>query len=175
MPYLDDATRAQPDIYKKVAETLNAAGAEAKKAGVQIAYHNHNFEFYPVNGQLPFDFLLATCDANLVKFEMDLCWIVAGGQDPLTYFAKYPGRFPLVHVKDLKKMPVREAADTGAIPTSRVIPDIADVGDGMIDWKRIFAKSAQAGIQHYIVEHDQPPSPFADIQRSYDYLSKLTF
>jgi len=175
MPYLDDATRAQPDIWQKVIDTLNKAGAEAKKAGVQIAYHNHNFEFYPVNGKLPFDVLLEQCDANLVKFEMDLCWISAAGKDPLTYFAKYPGRFPMVHVKDLKQIQKVQPGDANGIPISRVLPDLADVGDGVIDWKRIFAKSSQAGIKHYIVEHDQPPSPFEDLKKSYDYLHALNF
>ncbi len=100
MPWFDDATRAQPDIWKKAAEKFNRAAAVSKKAGIQFAYHNHNFEFAGVDGKRPYDVLLAECDPSLVKFEMDLCWITAAGQDPLAYFHKYPGRFPMVHAKD---------------------------------------------------------------------------
>ncbi len=175
MPFIDPSLRGGPDAWKKIASTLNSAGAVSKKAGIQLAYHNHNFEFYPVDGQLPYDILLKECDADLVKFEMDLCWIVAGGGDPLEYFARYPGRFPLVHVKDLKRMPVRPMSQEGAIPTGDVVPDIADVGSGIIDWRRILSGAQQAGIQHYIVEHDAPPMPFEDLAKSYQFLEALRF
>src|ERR1700721_4661614 len=91
--------------WKKAAEKFNHCGEQTKKAGMQFAYHNHWLEFLPVNGKLPYDELLKLCDAKLVKMEMDLCWITAAGSDPLKYFKQYPGRFPLVHVKDLKKLP----------------------------------------------------------------------
>src|SRR5207249_3832739 len=108
------------------------------------------------------------CDPNLVKMEMDLCWIFAAGQDPLFYFQEYPGRFTMVHVKDLKNKP-----SSAAVPTSEVLPDIADVGAGIIDWKSVFQHAGEAGIQHYFVEHDQPASPFDSIQASYKYLQAL--
>ena len=76
----------------------------AAKAGIQFAYHNHNFEFAPVDGKLPYNVLLESCDPALVKMELDLCWISAAGKDPVDYFKRYPGRFPLVHVKGLSKV-----------------------------------------------------------------------
>ena len=137
--------------------------------------HNHHLEFVPAGGRLPYDILLEECDPGLVKMEMDLCWIIVGGQDPPTYFKRYPGRFPLVHAKDLKKIPVRGASDTGAIAFEKFIPLITDVGSGVIDWKRIFAESEKAGIKHYFVEHDEPASPFDSIKASYRYLRGLRF
>ncbi len=104
LPWLDDATLKEPDIWKRVADTLNAAAAAGSKSAVQVAYHNHHFEFAPVGGKLPYDILLETCDPA-VKMELDLCWITAAGKDPVEYFRRYPGRFPMVHVKDLKKIP----------------------------------------------------------------------
>src|SRR4029450_2111993 len=80
IPYLDDETRKQPDIWKKVADNLNRAGEATRKAGLQLAYHNHNFEFVPENGTMPFDYLLAQCPANLVQIEMALCWTGGAGQ-----------------------------------------------------------------------------------------------
>ena len=146
------------DGYKRVAAQFNTAGAAAKRAGLQFAYHNHDFEFRPVDGRLPYDILLAECDADLVKMEMDLYWIVTGGQDPLAYFARHPGRFPLVHVKD--------RATDGAM---------ADVGAGTIDFKAIFAQAGRAGIKHYFVEHDNTKDPLATARASFDYLKRLTF
>ncbi len=160
MPWIPEERRKTLDQWKAMAADFNRAAASAKAAGVQFAYHNHDFEFKPIEGKVPYDVLLAETDPNLVKLEIDLYWITKGGQDPLAYFARWPGRIPLVHVKDGKGPP--DWAMT-------------EVGSGSIDWKRIFAKSQQAGIQHYFVEHDQPADPIASITASCSYLKKLEF
>lgn len=159
-PWIPPELRKTLDDWKRVAADFNRVGAAAKAAGIQFAYHNHDFEFPLVEGKVPYDVLLAETDPNIVKLEIDLYWITKGGQDPLAYFARWPGRIPLVHVKDGKGPP--EWAMT-------------EVGSGAIDWKRIFAKSQQAGIQHYFVEHDQPADPIASITTSCAYLKKLEF
>ena len=169
-PWIPEELRKSPDIWKQAAAKFNHCGELSKKAGMQFAYHNHWFEFLPVDGKLPYDQLLKECDANLVKMEMDLCWITAAGGDPLKYFNLYPGRFPLVHVKDLKKLP---AISTGGGQNFGDTVDLTAVGSGTIDWKRIFAQSDKAGIKHYIVEHDKPSDPFDSITKSYDYLNKV--
>ena len=148
------------DDYKRWAERLNRAATEAKAAGLQFAYHNHDFEFVPLDGKLPYDVLLTETDPKLVQLEMDLYWMVKGGQDPLAYFARWPGRFPMVHVKDSAGPPDHKMAAVGA---------------GKIDFRKIFAQSDQAGIRHYFVEHDNPDDPFASIRASYDYLQRLEF
>jgi sugar phosphate isomerase/epimerase len=172
MPFVDEADRKKPDIWKQVAATLNRAGEASKKAGIQLGYHNHWFEFMPVDGKLPFDMLLSECDANLVKMELDLCWITTAKKDPIAYFNKYPGRFPLVHVKDIKTMPnVTEGGNANFGDTA----DLAPVGSGVIDWKNLFGHAQKAGIKHYFVEHDKPSAPFDSIASSYAYLEKLRF
>jgi len=171
-PWLDEEMRKQPDVWKRVAATFNRAGEISKKAGIQFAYHNHHFEFVPADGTTPFEVLLKECDPELVKIELDLCWITVAQQDPLAYFKRYPGRFPLVHVKGLKKLPTGPAP----VPFDQAIPQITDVGSGdIIDWKRIFAQSEQAGIRHYFVEHDQPAAPLDSLQASARYLQALRF
>jgi sugar phosphate isomerase/epimerase len=171
-PWLDEEMRKQPDVWKRVAATFNRAGEISKKAGIQFAYHNHHFEFVPVDGVKPFDLLLKECDPDLVKIELDLCWITVAKEDPLAYFSRYPGRFPLVHVKGLKQIP----DGPPPVPFDKAIPNITDVGSNdIIDWKRIFAKSGQAGIRHYFVEHDQPASPPDSLQASAKYLRALRF
>ena len=169
-PWIPEDLRKSPDIWKQAAAKFNHCGEQSKKAGLQFAYHNHWFEFLPVDGKLPYDALLKECDGNLVKMEMDLCWITAAGGDPLKYFNLYPGRFPLVHVKDLKKLPVITA---GGSQNFGDTVDLTSVGSGIIDWKRIFAQSEKAGIKHYIVEHDKPEVPFDSITKSYEYLNKV--
>ncbi len=172
-PWIEEEIRKQPDGWKHAAETFNRAGEACKKAGIQFAYHNHWFEFLPVNGKLPYDLLLTECDPNLVKMELDLCWITVGGQDPLKYFDRYPGRFPLVHVKDVKRVPPVTAG--GAQDFGSPMKDMTEVGSGIIDWKKIFAQSDKAGIKHYFVEHDNPKKPLESIKKSYDYLASLRF
>jgi sugar phosphate isomerase/epimerase len=107
---------------------------------------------------VPYDILLESTDPSVVEFELDLYWITDGGGDPLAYFARWPGRFPLVHIKD-------KAAD------GRMV----DVGAGRIDWKAILHRRKEAGIRHYFVEHDDPPDPFASVAASFDYLNRLDF
>jgi sugar phosphate isomerase/epimerase len=169
-PWIPEELRKSPDIWKQAAEKFNRCGEASKKAGMQFAYHNHWFEFLPVDGKLPYDQLLKECDAKLVKMEMDLCWITAAGGDPVKYFNMYPGRFPLVHVKDLKTMPKITA---GGAQNYGDTVDLTEVGSGVIDWKKIFVHSEKAGIKHYIVEHDHPKQPFDSITKSYQYLSTL--
>jgi len=159
-PWIPEEKRKTLDDWKKVAATFNQAGQMAKDAGLQFAYHNHDFEFPKIDGQVPYDVLLQNTDPKLVQLEIDLYWITKGGQDPLSYFSRWPGRVPLVHVKDSAGAPDHK---------------MTDVGQGSIDWKRIFAKKDQAGIKHFFVEHDQPPQPFEDIATSYKYLSQLEF
>lgn len=171
-PWVDEEVRKRPDGWKSVVETFNRAGEASKKAGFQFGYHNHWFEFLPVDGRLPYDFLLKQCDPILVKMEMDLCWITAAGADPVKYFDLYPGRFPLVHVKDLQKIP---PVNAGGAQNFGDTVDLTEVGSGIIDWKRIFSHAGKAGIKLYIVEHDQPKMPIESIKTSYEYLEKLRF
>jgi sugar phosphate isomerase/epimerase len=175
IPFLDEAVRKTIDDWKRIAAAFNTAAEASRKAGLKFAYHNHHFEFVPVGGRVPFDVLLEECDRGLVQFELDLCWTAVAGQDPLTLFQRYPGRFPMVHLKDLKRTPPRLPGETGMIPFERVFPDLADVGQGIIDWTRIFAQSAQAGTTHYFVEHDTPADAFASLTAGYKYLDALRY
>ena len=158
VPWIPQEKRMTLDGWKKVAADFNRAAQAAHDAGIQFAYHNHDFEFPKMEGQVPYDVLLQNTDPKLVQLEIDLYWITKAGQDPLDYFARWPGRVPLVHVKDSAGPPEHK---------------MVDVGQGKIDWKKIFAKRDQAGIKHFFVEHDQPPQPFQDIAASYNYLKNL--
>lgn len=158
--WIPEEQRRTIDGYKRVAELFNRAGAEADAHGIRFAYHNHSYEFESLEGRLPYDVLLDATEPRHVALEMDIYWITRGGQNPLSYFDRYPRRFELVHVKDAGPPPEYQMKDVGA---------------GTIDWRRIFAQRTKAGIHHYFVEHDEPADPFASIRASYAYLRRLDF
>lgn len=156
-PWIDEPDRTV-DGYARVAHELTRAGEASHARGIQLAYHNHDYEFVPIAGRLPYDILLAESDPRLVQVELDIFWIVKGGQDPLAYFRRYPGRFPLLHAKDI--------ARDGTM---------VDVGQGTIDWAAIFEHGKAAGVRHTFVEHDEPRAPIADARASFEYLRRLRF
>ena len=159
--FIPQEERRTADDWKRMAAAFNRAGEAAKAAGLQFCYHNHDFEFPPLEGAVPYDLLLSSADPKLVQLELDLYWITKAGRDPLDYFAKWPGRFPLVHVKDMDATPNKF---------------FADVGKGTIDFRRIFRRAGQAGIKHYFYEQDETSgSPFDSAKASYEYLRALTF
>lgn len=159
VPWLDEAERTA-EGYRRVADELNRFGAAAGERGVRVGYHNHDFEFEEIErGVRGYDILLAETDPGLVDIELDLFWAVKAGQDPVALFERDPGRFSLCHVKDM--------ADRGGAEAQ--VP----VGQGEIDFARIFAHADRAGLRHYFVEQDNPADPLMSIRASYAHLQRL--
>jgi len=142
------------DEIKSSIEVLNKADEACKKTKVKFAYHNHDAEFRAVEGQIPYEMFLSQ---TKMQMELDLAWSTKGGKDPVELFKQHPGRFPLWHVKDIDK------------EFKTVLP----VGEGSIDFKRIFAAADSSGMKHFFIEHDMPKDPLASITSSYNYLSKM--
>jgi sugar phosphate isomerase/epimerase len=147
--------------YKKVSDILNKAGEITAKYGITMAYHNHDFEFIPLEGQVPMDVLLKNTQADLVKFELDIYWIKKAGLDPIQFFKQNKGRVPLWHVKDMEK-------ESG---------DFAPVGDGVIDWMAIFKEEKTAGLTHFFVEQDNHKygTPLENIEKSLKWLRSFDY
>ncbi|GAC1648303.1 MAG: sugar phosphate isomerase/epimerase [Gemmatimonadaceae bacterium] len=159
VPSLPEAVRASREQYHDVASRLNAFGEKCQTAGFRFAYHNHDFEFATFGALTPaYDILLERTNPKIVSFELDLYWIYKGGQDPLTYFDRFPGRFPLAHAKDGTAAPEKT---------------MADVGQGVIPFPRIFSASSRAGLRYAFVEHDEPGDPAKSIRSSRSYLSTI--
>ena len=149
-----------PETYKSLPAMFEKAGKATKAAGIQFAYHNHDFEFEKIDDTLVYDFLLKNTSNDLVKMEMDLYWISKAGYDPVQYFDKYPGRFQMWHVKDME-------AETKAI---------TEVGNGTIDFDRIFAARKKAGLKYWFVEQDSSKrDKFESLKISRDYLAKKNY
>lgn len=159
-PSLPRDVRASLDGFRRAADRFNRAGRRARAAGITFGYHNHDFEFTPIDDRIPYNLLLDETDPAYVTQQLDLFWISNAGHDPSDYFAAYPGRFSSVHVKDMDG-----SADKRMV----------DVGDGVLDFAGWFAQREQAGIKHFIVEHDRPAAPLDSIRASYQHLRHLTF
>ncbi|KQM34245.1 sugar phosphate isomerase/epimerase family protein [Chryseobacterium sp. Leaf201] len=147
--------------YRKLPELLNRSGEITKQAGIQMAYHNHDFEFEKFDDrQVVYDYILDSSSPELVKMELDLYWISKAGFDPLAYFEKYPKRFPLWHVKDMK---------AGS-------KDFAEIGKGTINFKRIFEAGGKAGLDYWFLEQDSSDKDiFESIKISRDYITENSF
>lgn len=157
---LDMRTMKTVDDWKRTADVFNDVGRRAKGAGLRFGYHNHSVEFTPVDGRIPMDILIAGTDPSLVTFELDMYWAMKAGHEPRTLFARFPGRFEMVHVKDATAAPELK---------------MTEVGSGAMDWKGIFAQRGKAGIKHYFVEHDNPQDPMDSIRKSANFLTNLRF
>ncbi|MGD1318404.1 sugar phosphate isomerase/epimerase family protein [Chryseobacterium sp. 2R14A] len=158
--YLPEAERTIEN-YQKLPEVLENAGKLSKQNGIQLAYHNHDFEFLKIDDENNFyDFILKNTSSDLVKMELDLYWISKAGLNPLDYFEKYPKRFPLWHVKDMK---------SGT-------KDFTEIGNGTIDFKRIFEAREKAGLEHWFVEQDASDKDiFESISMSTKYIKENRF
>ena len=158
---LNEQLRQTPADLKRTADLFNRTGEICRKVGLQFAYHNHAFEFEKVGDVVIYDYLLENTDPNLVKYEMDMYWVVAGGHDPIAYFNKYPNRFPLGHVKDMSKDDRTKNAD---------------VGNGSIDYTTILNEAQDVGMDHFFVEQENnfSPTPIESMRKNYNYLASLT-
>lgn len=127
--------KATIDDWKRLAGQLNEIGQKVQREGFQLGYHNHNMEFIETDGKIPYDILLESTDPKLVKYQIDVGNLTFGGGDAYQYLSAYPTRYLSLHVKDFR-------------PGMAAVP----VGDGILDWKRIFALARKDGITNYNAE-----------------------
>jgi sugar phosphate isomerase/epimerase len=157
IPSLPGSLRT-PAGYRQAAAEFNAAGEIARQYGIGLLYHNHDFDFAVMDGEVLWEILADETDPELVGFELDLYWCVRGKQHPVPYFYRYPGRFPALHVKDM-------APNLG----------FADVGQGVLNFPAFFQPERVAGMRQWLVEHDSPADPWVTAQNSYDYLASVRY
>lgn len=171
-PMVYPEERGGLDAYRRLAGQLNQVGEKCREAGIELCYHNHNFEFEPMEGSTPFAVLANELDARYVNFELDAFWAAHAGVDPVEMIRKYSGRTPLLHLKDLRdstpdsyKMFGIWRHDPGAFE---------EVGDGVIDFSAVLKAATDHGVVHCYVEQDHTPGdPVASLRKSFDYLREL--
>jgi sugar phosphate isomerase/epimerase len=157
-PWLSSAENLKMPEVLEAAERINAYGKQAKEAGFRFAWHNHAKEFAEVDGQLAFDILMENTDPDYSTVQLDWYWVVKGGQDPVTYFNRYPGRFELAHVKDMNNN-----RDRG----------ITCVGNGIIDFEPIFLNAPRGGVRYFVVENERAIRGYPCAQGSYEHISQM--
>lgn len=161
LPSIPAEKRKTIDDYKAIADDFNKIGKKCKAAGLKFGYHNHAFEFEQMDGQTPYDVLLANTDPKLVFFQIDFYWVAYGGRDAMEYFKKYPGRFALWHMKDMLDISSKKNVE---------------IGSGFINFKDAFEISKKAGMEYVFVEQEEyDMDPFVSIKKSFDYLNSLKF
>ena len=166
-----DNPKLDADAWRRRADWFNQCGRIAQQSGIQFCYHAHFHEFATTDHTTGYDIMLERSDPKLLKMEMDIFWVVYAGKDPLSYWRRYPGRFPLLHIKDMRK---------GVTINPQVSPSpdgpnpFTAVGQGRIDWRRIFSQVHLAGAKHIFVEQDEcNRPPLEAIRVSYQYLRNL--
>lgn len=167
VPYLHDKDRTTLDSYKRTAQNCNKGAALAKKAGIQLAYHNHAFEFEPKDGGVTgFDVFTKEFSPEM-QFEVDVFWVKVGNVDPIALMKKLKGRISQLHLKDLRKdtkLPSYGGVDKSAFK---------ELGNGMIDMEPIIVAAKEIGVAHCHVEQDHSPNPLQSIVQSMKYLKGL--
>jgi sugar phosphate isomerase/epimerase len=161
------AKSVTPDHWRRTADLLTAKGEALAREGVKLAYHNHNPEFAPMGETNGLAILLEHTDPKAVAFEMDAGWVVAAGHDPVELLRAYPGRFRLMHVKDI--------APSHQVNTV-IKADTTEVGSGVIDWKRVIGAAVTEGVRHFSLEQEPPYArmpPLEAARKGYEYLSRL--
>jgi sugar phosphate isomerase/epimerase len=154
------------DDWKATADFLNAQGAALQKVALRLSYHNHNLEFRPIGDTFGLEILLKETDPKLVHFEMDVGWVAAGGADPIKLLEQHKGRFRMMHVKDLLATTQTNYA---------MKQDPAEVGNGMLPWKKILQVAYDTGVRKFFVEQEPPfkGDPLDSIAISAKYLSTI--
>lgn len=160
-PWLDGAASISADQCRQSADTLNKLGELCKQSGLKFCWHNHDKEFLRDTGEgLPFDLLMRNTDPELVSVEIDIYWVRKGGADPLEMLKKYPGRYSILHVKDMNDESEKDFACPGA---------------GIIDFGPVFREACSQGVAHYIVERDGETHGIQCLEGSAQYLKNLRF
>jgi sugar phosphate isomerase/epimerase len=152
--------RGNLDDYRKMADTFNELGLVAKNAGITFAYHNHAYSFHEIDGEVPQKVLMDNTDPDLVEYQMDIYWVVAGGHDPEEWLRAYPNRFTTSHVKDLIN---------GDDMESTVL------GTGTIDFPRVLKLAMENGMKYFIVEQEAytGTTPMDAVRKNADYMKNL--
>lgn len=158
-------------LAKKTAADFNKWGAAAHDQGIQFFYHAHGYEFKPgPDGKTPMDVLMAQTDSNNVKYEMDVFWISRPGADPVAWLKKYPSRWRLLHLKDMKQGTATNVHTGSADPDSAEVP----LGTGQIDYKNVLKTAKEVGVEKFFIE-DETKDPFTTVPQSIKWIEAVKY
>jgi sugar phosphate isomerase/epimerase len=179
IPYLAEEDRSTSPHYEDVKKTIARLGETARKLGVTLLYHNHDFEFAQYKGKFALDDLYDSIPPEILQTEIDVCWAKVGGVDPAEYIRKYKNRAPVVHLKDFAASGIGKGTSsligTAENPQPEAFPFRA-LGQGIQDFPKIIQAAQEAGTQWLVVEQDLPSpgkSPIECAKESWRFLQNL--
>ncbi len=182
VPYLKDEHRPGKDAFVEVIENIKKIGAATNELGMTLLYHNHDFEFIKLDGKYALDILYEEVSADLLKTELDCCWVNVGGENPASYIRKYAGRCPVVHLKDFYGEKSDDMYELiGIKPTAPKRPgnfEFRPVGSGLQNFPEILKAAEESGATWVVVEQDNPSmglTPMESIAKSREYLKTLGY
>jgi sugar phosphate isomerase/epimerase len=174
LPAIPESERTDREAYRRMAERFNEIGRQAREEGVRFAYHNHGYGLVPeTDGVVPLDLLLRGTDPDTVFLEMDLFWTVAGHADPLALLDAHPGRYRMLHIKDMRTITRFKGSGSTPAEWMELFPLLVPAGEGEIPLEEILSAAYHAGVEHYFIEHDFAPDPKQNIRSACDYLRGL--
>ena len=184
IPYLTEEYRPGQEKFNDVIEGAKIIGEACKKAGIMLAYHNHDFEFDKIDGKYALDVLYDTVSEDLLKTQLDTCWVNVGGENPTEYIKKYAGRCPTIHLKDFSGNKSAHMYQLIGIAEDKEVDadnnpfEFRPCGYGKQDFASIMKAGKEAGAKWFIVEQDSPSmgkTPMECAEMSIEYLRKITY
>lgn len=165
--------RQSLDDYKRIADEFNEVGLRMGEVDLKFLYHNHGYGLVEMDGEIPFQVLIERTDPDVVALEMDVYWMTAGRADPVEYLRAYPGRFQLMHIKDMSEL-VHFAGD-GGDPSQwiELFPHMTDAGSGVLDLAAILSQAHASGVEHFLLERDLAPDLDKTLEDSYRFLASV--
>ena len=154
---------------REAAAVFNKAGALAAQQGIKLFYHCHGYEFHRLGDDTLMDLLMKETNPKHVSFEMDVLWVLFPGEDPVKWLKKYPGRWELMHLKDLKK-----GVKTGDLSGKTDVTNDVPLGTGQMDWPAILKAAKESGVKYYFIE-DESPTVLEQIPQTLKYLKQVKF
>ena len=171
LPAIPPDQRKSVDDYKRIADRFNKIGLSAKKEGISFAYHNHGYGFSEKDGIIPTEYVFENTDSELVFLQMDIFWTLAARQDPIKLLNKYPKRYKLMHLKDMKENIFFDGDGESFKEWIKLFPNMTSCGKGIANIKGIINKAKEIGVKHFYVEQDMAQNPEIVLKESFDFIT----
>jgi sugar phosphate isomerase/epimerase len=165
----------RPDLkgYAAMAKRFNTIGRMAKEEGIRFAYHNHGYGLQAIDGTVPMELILKETDPDLVFFEMDIFWTVAGRANPIQLLSDHAGRYKMLHVKDMKEVTYFKGNGSNPDEWVELFPQLVPAGEGALPLKDVLKIAHKSGVEHYFIEQDLAPHPIEDINSAFSFISNV--
>jgi len=173
LPAIPEDLRPDLKAYAAMAQRFNKIGRNAKEEGIRFAYHNHGYGLQAVDGTIPLELILKETDPDLVYFEMDVFWTIAGRANPIQLLNDHAGRYKMLHLKDMKTLTYFKGNGSNPSDWIELFPVLVPAGEGVLPLQDILKTADQIGVEHYFIEQDLAPNPIENITSAFSFISNV--